>query len=68
VLLAGSVVEGEEEAVLAGYDAVQRQWRRTLLLLAPRKPDRFIAAEKIAAEAGWNTLRRSQLNLAEVLA
>jgi 3-deoxy-D-manno-octulosonic-acid transferase len=68
VLLAGSVVEGEEEAVLAGYDAVQRQWRRTLLLLAPRKPDRFIAAEKIAAEAGWNTLRRSQLDLGETLA
>src|SRR5580704_16596020 len=68
VLVAGSVVEGEEEAVLAGYDAVQRQWRRTLLILAPRKPDRFIAAQKIAAEAGWNTLRRSQLNLDEVLA
>lgn len=68
VLVAGSVVEGEEEAVLAGYDAVQRQWRRTLFILVPRKPDRFIAAEKIAAEAGWNTLRRSQLNLDEVLA
>jgi 3-deoxy-D-manno-octulosonic-acid transferase len=68
VLVAGSVVEGEEEAVLAGYDAVQRQWRRTFLILAPRKPDRFIAVEKIAAEAGWNTLRRSQLNLDEVLA
>ncbi|MGB8542004.1 MAG: 3-deoxy-D-manno-octulosonic acid transferase [Candidatus Acidiferrales bacterium] len=67
LLVAGSVVEGEEEAVLAGYDAVQRQWRRTLLILAPRKPDRFAAAEKIAAEAGWNTLRRSQLNLDEVL-
>jgi 3-deoxy-D-manno-octulosonic-acid transferase len=68
VLVAGSVVEGEEEAVLAGYDAVQRQWRRTLLILAPRKPERFIAAEKIAAQAGWNTLRRSQLNPGEALA
>jgi 3-deoxy-D-manno-octulosonic-acid transferase len=68
VLVAGSVVEGEDEGVLAGYDTVQRQWRRTLLILAPRKPDRFIAAEKIAAEAGWNTLRRSQLNLDEPLA
>jgi 3-deoxy-D-manno-octulosonic-acid transferase len=68
VLVAGSVVEGEEEAVLAGYDAVQRQWRRTLLILAPRKPDRFAAADKIAADAGWNTLRRSQLNLGDALA
>jgi 3-deoxy-D-manno-octulosonic-acid transferase len=67
VLVAGSVVEGEEEDVLAGYDAVQRQWRRTLLIFAPRKPDRFAPTVKIAAEAGWNTLRRSQLNLGEVL-
>jgi 3-deoxy-D-manno-octulosonic-acid transferase len=62
VLIAGSVVEGEEQAVLAGYDAVQRQWRRTLLILAPRKPDRFIAAETIIAEGGWNTVRRSQID------
>jgi 3-deoxy-D-manno-octulosonic-acid transferase len=67
VLVAGSVVEGEEQAVLAGYDAVQRQWRRTLLILAPRKQDRFTAAEKIIAEGGWNTVRRSQLNLSEPL-
>jgi 3-deoxy-D-manno-octulosonic-acid transferase len=67
VLVAGSVVEGEEQAVLAGYDGVQRQWRRTLLILAPRKPDRFIAAERIIAEGGWNTARRSQLDLSEPL-
>ncbi len=67
VLVAGSVAEGEEQAVLAGYDAVQRQWRRTLLILAPRKPNRFIAAEKIIAEGGWNAIRRSQLNLSEPL-
>jgi 3-deoxy-D-manno-octulosonic-acid transferase len=67
VLVAGSVVEGEEQAVLAGYDAVQRQWRRTLLILAPRKPDRFVAAAKIIAEGGWNTVRRSHLDLTEPL-
>jgi 3-deoxy-D-manno-octulosonic-acid transferase len=67
VLVAGSVVEGEEQAVLAGYDAVQRRWRRTLLILAPRKPDRFNAAEKLIAEGGWNTVRRSQLDLGDLL-
>ena len=67
VLVAGSVVEGEEQAVLAGYDVVQRRWRRTLLILAPRKPDRFAAAEKIIAEGGWNTVRRSRLNLDDPL-
>jgi 3-deoxy-D-manno-octulosonic-acid transferase len=67
VLVAGSVVEGEEQAVLAGYDAVQRRWRRTLLILAPRKPDRFNAAEKLIGEGGWNTVRRSHQDLGDPL-
>ncbi len=67
VVVAGSVVSGEEEAVLAAYDAVQRQWRRTLMILAPRKPDRFDDASRLAAEAGWNVIRRSQLDLAKPL-
>src|SRR5271154_4394113 len=58
VVVAGSVVEGEEEEVLAAYDIVQRRWRRALLVLAPRKPDRFDAAAEIAAAGGWNVVRR----------
>ena len=61
VVVAGSVVSGEEEEVLAGYDAVQRRWRRALMILAPRKPDRFDEAARLAAEAGWNVTRRSRL-------
>jgi 3-deoxy-D-manno-octulosonic-acid transferase len=38
-----------------------------LLILAPRKPDRFIAAGEIIAEGGWNTARRSQLDLSKLL-
>jgi 3-deoxy-D-manno-octulosonic-acid transferase len=53
--------------VLAAYDAVQRQWRRALLILAPRKPDRFDDAAQMAADAGWNVTRRSRLDLAAPL-
>lgn len=67
VVVAGSVVSGEEEAVFAGYDAVQRQWRRALMILAPRKPDRFDEASRLAVEAGWNVVRRSRLDLAKSL-
>ncbi|HTZ72824.1 MAG TPA: 3-deoxy-D-manno-octulosonic acid transferase [Candidatus Aquilonibacter sp.] len=67
VVVAGSVVEGEEEAVLAAYDAVQRQWRRALMILAPRKPDRFDEATRLAVEAGWNVTRRSRLDPAKPL-
>lgn len=63
VLVAGSVVADEEEAVLAAYDIVQRQWRRALLILAPRKPERFDAAASIAVSDGWNVVRRSHLDL-----
>jgi 3-deoxy-D-manno-octulosonic-acid transferase len=67
VFIAGSVVAEEEQAVVAAYDIVQRKWRHALLILAPRKPDRFEAAAAIAAEGGWNVVRRSGLDLAASL-
>jgi 3-deoxy-D-manno-octulosonic-acid transferase len=67
VLVAGSVVAEEEEAVMAAYDVVQRQWRHALLVLAPRKPGRFDAAAKIAAEGGWTVIRRSTIDTAAPL-
>lgn len=63
VLVAGSVVAEEEQAVLAAYDIVQRKWSHALLILAPRKPDRFDAAAAIAAEDGWTVVRRSRFDL-----
>jgi 3-deoxy-D-manno-octulosonic-acid transferase len=63
VVVAGSVVEDEEEPVLAAFDVVERTWRRALLVLAPRKPERFDAAERIAEERGWKVARRSRLSL-----
>jgi 3-deoxy-D-manno-octulosonic-acid transferase len=67
VLVAGSVVAEEEQSVLEAYDIVQRQWRRALLILAPRKPDRFDAATEIAATDGWTAIRRSRVDLAAPL-
>ena len=63
VLVAGSVVAEEEEAVLAAYDIVQRQWRHALLVLAPRKPERFDTAVDIAAARGWAVVRRHSIDL-----
>jgi 3-deoxy-D-manno-octulosonic-acid transferase len=68
VVVAGSVAADEEEAVLAAYDLVQRRWRHALLVLAPRKPQRWDAAAEIVAEDGWKAVRRSKLTLAEPLA
>lgn len=62
IFVAGSVVAGEEEAVLAAYDIVQRRWRRALLILAPRKPERFDIAAELASESGWTVVRRSKVD------
>jgi 3-deoxy-D-manno-octulosonic-acid transferase len=67
VIVAGSIVAEEEESVLAAYDVVQRQWRRALLVLAPRKPDRFRAAADIIGAGGWTVVRRSTLDLSAPL-
>ena len=63
LLVAGSVVAGEEEIVLAAYDIVQRQWRHALFVLAPRKPERFDSAVRAVEERGWKAIRRSSLDL-----
>jgi 3-deoxy-D-manno-octulosonic-acid transferase len=68
VVVAGSVVALEEQAVLEAYDIVQRKWRRAMLVLAPRKPDRFDEAAAISAAGGWNVVRRSSLDLGIVSA
>ncbi|MBI3404052.1 MAG: 3-deoxy-D-manno-octulosonic acid transferase [Acidobacteria bacterium] len=68
VLVAGSVVAGEEEEVLAAYDYIQRKWNRTLLILAPRKPARFDAAARIVEEDGWRVVRRSSIQTGRPLA
>lgn len=62
LLVAGSVVAGEEEIVLAAYDIVQRQWRHALFVLAPRKPERFDAAVRAVEERGWKAIRRGSLD------
>lgn len=67
VLVAGSVVAEEESHVLAAWDLVQRQWRHALLILAPRKPDRFDAATAICEEGGWSVIRRSRVDLNSAL-
>lgn len=67
VLVAGSVVAEEESQVLAAWDLVQRQWRHALLILAPRKPDRFEAAAAIGEEGGWTVVRRSRIDFQSTL-
>jgi 3-deoxy-D-manno-octulosonic-acid transferase len=56
VLVAGSTREGEEEILL---DAWSRLPGRPLLVLAPRRPERFDAVAEEVARRGLRLLRRS---------
>jgi 3-deoxy-D-manno-octulosonic-acid transferase len=63
VVVAGSVIAGEETLVLEAFGSIQQKWPQALLILAPRKPERFAAAGDIVAQAGWRPIRRSAISL-----
>jgi 3-deoxy-D-manno-octulosonic-acid transferase len=62
VLLAASTHPGEEEAVLAAYEALRRPYPALLLILAPRHPERAAAMGELLARQGlgfqrWQALK-----------
>ena len=63
ILVAGSVLVGEEDAVLRALAEVEREFPRALLILAPRKPEQFDSAAAIVSRWGRKLVRRSGLTL-----
>ncbi len=63
VIVAGSVLANEEDAVLRAFVEVERDFPRALLILAPRKPEQFDNAAAIVAKSGRKLLRRRDLVL-----
>jgi 3-deoxy-D-manno-octulosonic-acid transferase len=61
VIVAGSTMKGEELHVLRAYSRVRTTAPNTLLVLAPRNPERFGEAEQLARSEGWKVSRRSDL-------
>jgi 3-deoxy-D-manno-octulosonic-acid transferase len=61
VVVCGSTAEGEEPVVLRAYSAVLEKHPRALLILAPRRPERFDAVAELIATSGLRFWRRSQL-------
>lgn len=59
VLIAASTLKGEEEPVFEAFQRIRARLPGTLLIIAPRKPERFDEVEQIARRGGWNVGRRS---------
>ena len=61
VLIAASTLKGEEEPVFEAFRASARALPEALLIIAPRKPERFDEVEQLARRGGWNVVRRTEL-------
>ena len=65
VVIAASTLKGEEEAVLEAFRPVQRAWPDALLVIAPRKPERFGEVVDLVRNSGFRVARRSDLRVDE---
>jgi 3-deoxy-D-manno-octulosonic-acid transferase len=61
VFIAASTLKGEEPMALAAFAAVRRSHPSALLIIAPRKPERFAEAEALARAEGYRVVRRTDL-------
>ena len=61
VIVAGSVLANEEPLALIAFGVLQGEYRNALLVLAPRKPERFKDAEQYIEDSHQRFIRRSQL-------
>ena len=61
VVIAASTLKGEEQAALTAFRQVKRTHADALLIIAPRKPERFDEVEDLARQEGFSVARRSEL-------
>jgi 3-deoxy-D-manno-octulosonic-acid transferase len=61
VLVAGSTLKGEEEAVIRAFNHLRARGGSPLLVLAARRPERFDDVERLCRQEGLATIRRSDL-------
>lgn len=59
IVVAGSTMEGEEEAVLDAVSQIEAQGGRVFLVLAPRHPERFNTVADLVTRRGFAVTRRS---------
>ncbi len=61
VIIAASTLKGEETPVLEAFQRIRARVPDVLLIIAPRKPERFDEVEQLARRGGWKVARRSEL-------
>jgi len=61
VVIAASTLKGEELAALTAFRQVKRTHADALLIIAPRKPERFDEVEALVRQEGFSVARRTEL-------
>ena len=61
VVVCGSTADGEEPIILQAFAAVLQKHPQAVLILAPRRPERFDAVAELITASGLKSWRRSQL-------
>jgi len=64
LIIAGSVVANEEPLALIAFGVLQGEHRDALLVLAPRRPERFDAAAQYIEDSHQKFIKRSQIAVA----
>ncbi|MBV9180753.1 MAG: 3-deoxy-D-manno-octulosonic acid transferase, partial [Acidobacteria bacterium] len=60
VVVCGSTVEGEETLLMNAFEKILAAFPSTLMLLAPRHPERFSSVARLLAQSGMRFWKRSQ--------
>lgn len=63
VVIAASTLKGEESPVLRAFSRIKRNNPDALLIIAPRHPERFTSVLQLSEQAGFETMRRSDLTI-----
>jgi 3-deoxy-D-manno-octulosonic-acid transferase len=61
VVVAGSLLEPEEEILLTLWCKIRGEWGDAILVLAPRHPDRFDTVARLAERAGLPAVRATEM-------
>lgn len=67
VIVCGSTTDGEEEILLAAFRTVLQQFPKAVMVLAPRRPERFEKVAQLIAASGLPFQKRSAWTTASPL-
>ena len=67
VVVAGSTLDGEEKALLEAWPRVLEAEPEAILIVAPRRPERFSTVAALMEAAGFDVVRASALKAGEEL-